>query len=310
MALVRGTLDAREVLLLTGTDTRGVVYGVLEVADRVRYASEPLAELGMIRRIVEQPANPIRSITRLFCSDVEDKSWFYDKEFWQQYLSMLIGQRFNRFNLTLGLGYNSPRRVPDSYFYFAYPFLVSVAGYDVRADGLPDEERERNLAMLRWISDEATGYGLDFQLALWTHAYEFRDSPDVNYPIVGLAAKNHATYCRDALHQLLEACPSISGVTFRAYSESGIPEGSYEFWRTVFEGVGRVHRKVEIDLHSKGIEHRLLDMALAMGKPVNVSPKYWAEHMVPYHQAAIRSLEWQKPMPNPNRRSSRRADSC
>ena len=36
----------------------------------------------------------------------------------------------------------------------------------------------------------------------------------------------------------------------------------------------------------------MIDRALATGMPVNVSPKYWAEHLgMPYHQAAIRELE-------------------
>ena len=36
----------------------------------------------------------------------------------------------------------------------------------------------------------------------------------------------------------------------------------------------------------------MIDRALATGMPVNVSPKYWAEHLgLPYHQAAIRELE-------------------
>ncbi|MBI4658320.1 MAG: hypothetical protein HY735_05625, partial [Verrucomicrobia bacterium] len=292
LGLVRGSAGAQPVLLACGADVRGLVYGVLELADRVEHADDPVVALRQVERIVERPANPIRSIARLFSSEAEDKPWFYDKSFWRQYLSMLIAQRFNRFNLTLGLGYNAPRRVPDSYFYFAYPFLVTVPGYDVTARGLPAEERERNLAMLRWISEEATERGLHFQLALWTHAYQFVDSPDVNYAITGLTPENHAAYCRDALHTLLEACPAIKGVTFRCHSESGIPQGSYEFWRTVFDGVARCRRRLEIDIHSKGIEHSLLEMALKTGLPVNVSPKYWAEHMgLPYHQTVIQEGE-------------------
>ncbi len=292
LALVRGRVANRAVLLVSGADVRGLVYAALEVADRAAYASDPTAAWRSIDRVVEQPANPIRSVARLFSSDVEDKGWFYDREFWRRYLSMLVAQRFNRFSLTLGLGYNAPRNVPDSYFYFAYPFLLAVPGYEVSARGLPDAERDRNLAMLRWIGEETTARGLHFQLGLWTQAYEFINSPDVNYPIVGLTPQTHGPYCRDALQRLLEACPAIQGVTFRCHSESGIPQGSYEFWPLIFEGVARCGRRVEIDIHSKGIEHSLLAMALKTGLPVNVSPKYWAEHMgLPYHQTAIQKGE-------------------
>ncbi|HTX98396.1 MAG TPA: hypothetical protein VMG09_00110, partial [Bacteroidota bacterium] len=103
-------------------------------------------------------------------------------------------------------------------------------------------------------------------------------------------------YCRDALRQLLQACPSIGGVTFRIHGESGVTEGSYDFWKTVFDGVATCGRSVGIDLHAKGIDDRLIDVALATGMPVTVSPKYWAEHLgMPYHQADIRAFEIPKP---------------
>jgi hypothetical protein len=292
LALVSGRDGGRPVLLACGRDARGLAYAVLEVADRVAQSEEPSQSLAPIAPTIEQPANPIRSIARLFTSDLEDKPWFHDAEFWRRYLAMLMSQRFNRVSLTLGLGYNFPRRVRDAYLYFAYPFLLAVPGYDVHVPGLPAAERDRNLAMLRLISEEAKLRGLDFQLGLWTHAYEWIDSPDANFRIAGLTPENHAAYCRDALRALLEACPAIHGVTFRIHGESGIPERSYEFWRTVFDGIARCGREVEIDMHAKGIDQEMIEIALATGMPVNVSPKYWAEHMgLPYQQASIRELE-------------------
>ncbi len=243
--------------------------------------------------IVEQAANPIRSIARLFTSEVEDKEWFHDRDFWGRYLSMLIAQRFNRFSLTFGLGYNFPRNVRDAYFYFPYPFLLSVPNYEVCAVGLSEAERNRNLETLRFISDETAKRGLHFQLGLWTHSYEFLDSPDANYTIEGLTPEIHAAYCRDELRELLQTCPSISGVTFRVHGESGIPEGSYDFWRTVFDGIVACGRFVEIDMHAKGTDKDIIDIALSTPRSgVNMSPKYWAEHMgLPYQQASIRELE-------------------
>ena len=127
------------------------------------------------------PGQRVRSVMRLFASDVEDKAWYNDRGFWRDYLSLLAAQRFNRFNLAFGLGYDAPSNLRDTYFYFAYPFLVAVPGYDVRATNLPDAERDHNLEMLRFISDEAAARGLDFQLGLWTHAYRWIDSPDANH---------------------------------------------------------------------------------------------------------------------------------
>ncbi len=275
-----------------GTDQRGLVYAVLELADRVEHDGDPVAALRPERPLIGAASNTVRSVTRLFCSDVEDLGWYRDEAFWRRYLSMLVSQRFNRFSLTFGLGYNFHRGVTDAYLYFAYPFLVSVPGYDVRVPQLPDDERQRNLAALRFVSDEAVAVGLDFQLGLWTHAYQWIDSPDAHHTIDGLTPDTHAGYCRDAVRTLLEACPSIGGVTLRIHGESGVPEESWEFWRAVFGGVADCGRPVGIDLHAKGLDGVTLGHALDTGLPVTVSPKFWAEHMgLPYHQAAIRESE-------------------
>ncbi len=292
LALVPGRVGGKPVVMTTGPDVRGLVYAILELADRVTFAGDPVAVLRGVDPSIEKPANSIRSMTRLFVSDIEDKPWFYDKAFWQEYLSMLVAQRFNRFSLTLGLGYDSPRNVVDSYFIFAYPYLVTVPGYEVQVRGLPAGERQRNLAALQYISSEAARRGLHFQLGLWGHNYQCSNSPNVNYLIDGLDEENHAPYCRDAVRTLLEACPAISGITFRAHHESGIPNGSFGFWGTVFQGVAECGRRVEIDLHAKGISFRQVQMALDTGQPVRVTPKLTAEHQgLPAHQAAMRERE-------------------
>ncbi len=292
LSLTARTAGGRTVLTASGRDPRGLVYALLDLADRVRYGAGPLAALPLGAAVVERPANRIRSVTRCFVSDVEDKPWYQDRAFWPPYLSMLAAQRFNRFSLAFGIGYDFTRQIRDCYFHFAYPFLLDVPGYRVRAVPLPDAERDRNFEMLRYISEQTVARGLQFQLALWTHAYQWTDSPDANYRIEGLTPENHAAYCRDALYRVLEACPGISGVTFRVHGESGIAEGSYQFWKTVFDGIVRTGRRIEIDMHAKGMDDQMIQAALSTGLPVNISPKFWAEHMgLPYHQAAIRELE-------------------
>ncbi len=246
--------------------------------------------------IAERPANTIRSVTRLFTSDVEDKPWYNDREMWPRYLTMLATQRFNRFNLSFGIGYDFLRSVTDAYFLFAYPFLLDVPGYHVRVPQLPDAERDRNLEMLQFISEQTVARGLEFQLGIWMHGYEWINSPHPNYTIEGLTAETHGPYCRDAVRALLKACPAVSGVTFRIHGESGVEEGSYQFWKTVFEGVATCGRKVEIDMHAKGMDQTMMDTAVATGLPIKISPKYWAEHFgMPYHQADIREVERPKP---------------
>ncbi|MGE5812637.1 MAG: hypothetical protein ACM339_14100 [Ignavibacteria bacterium] len=269
---------------------------MLELSDRVRYSYQPLDLLNIQKPIVEQPANTIRSLARLFVSEIEDKPWFYDHEMWKQYLTMAAAQRFNRFNLSMGIGYDFLQNVTDAYFLFAYPFFLSVPGYNVRVPQLPDAEREKNLEMLKFISDQTAARGIQFQLGLWMHGYEWLNSPNPNYTVEGITYENHGPYCRDAVRQLLKTCPAISGITFRIHGESGVTEGSYNFWKAVFEGVATCGRKVEIDMHAKGMDQSMIDVAVGTGLPVTISPKYWAEHLgLPYHQADIREFEIPKP---------------
>jgi len=296
LGLVPVQIDDKQILLACGNDVRGIVYAVLELADRVQYSNHPLDALNIQKPVIEQPANVIRSLNRIFVSDIEDKPWFNDKEMWKQYLTMITAQRFNRFSLGLGIGYDFLQNVTDAYFLFAYPFFLSVPGYTVRVPQLSDAERENNLDMLKFISEQTAARGIQFQLGIWMHGYEWINSPHPNYTIEGLNQETHGPYCRDAIRQLLKACPAISGVTFRSHGESGVNEGSYNFWKTVFEGVATCGRKVEIDLHAKGIDQTMIDAAVATRMPVNVSPKYWAEHLgLPYHQADIRAYEIPKP---------------
>ena len=277
-----------------GYDSRGLMYALLELADRVAHTGS----LEGPAALQEQPANRIRSIARPFVSEVEDKAWFYDRDGWREYLTMLTTNRFNRFSMTFGIGYDFTREVRDSYFHFPYPFLVRVPGYDAQVPGVSDAERQRNLDTLRFIGEETAARGMHFQLGIWTHAYNFDDSPNADRRITGLNPANHAQYCRDALRAVLEACPAIGGLTLRTHGESGVPEESYPFWKTVFEGVTAVKRPVELDLHAKGLDWPMVELTQATGMPVTLSPKYWAEHMgLPYHQAAIRELEMPKPRP-------------
>ncbi|HEY1800897.1 MAG TPA: hypothetical protein VGG46_08185 [Terriglobales bacterium] len=307
LRLTPGKVGTVPAVLVSATDPRGFVYGLLELAERVQFGENPVEALRLTQIIEEKPANEVRCVSRYFCGELEDKPWYDDKSFWSEYLDTLVASRFNRFTLAYGLEYDFPRGVTDDYFVFAYPYLVDVPGYpEVRvtqlaaADGtrlanpkpLSKEEREKNLEMLRFIASETGARGLQFQLGLWTHAYEWTDSPNAYHRITGLSPETHARYCRDALAMILKECPEIQGLTMRVHGESGIPEGSYSFWQTVFEAIAGAGRTIEIDMHAKGVDEKIIEVAVATGMPVKLGAKYSAEHQsLGYQQADIRALE-------------------
>ena len=281
-------------ITVVARDPRGFVYALTELADRAEHAEA--GSLDGPFPLVEQPATPVRAVSRLFVSEVEDKPWLHDTTQWLAYLDMLVANRFNRFSLALGMGYDYPYHnnlVSDVYLHFPYPFLLDVPGHAVRVKELPDSERDANMAALRFIGREAARRGLDFQLQLWTQRYDFDDSPDANYTVDGVDEANIAGYCRDAVALLLREVPEITGLTFRIHVEGGISEGDYGFWRTVFGAIKDAGRPVLIDMHAKGLDETTLDLGLETGMPTAVSPKYLAEHMgLPYQTSAIREREY------------------
>ncbi len=292
LAIVSAQSGSRRTVLACGRDARGLVYALTELADRVENAPDALEALVLTETIAEEPANEVRSWSRLFTSEVEDKPWYNDRAMWPRYFDMLATQRFNRFNLGFGIGYDFLRGVTDAYFLFTYPFLLDVPGYKVRVPQLPEAERENNLAMLQSIGQQCVARGIEFHIGLWMHGYVWMDSPHANYTVEGLDAATHGPYCRDALRLLLQKVPEISGVTFRIHGESGVPEGSFDFWKTVFDGAVTCGRTVAIDMHTKGMSKPMIQVALDTGMPVSMSPKFWAEHLgMTYHQADIRKIE-------------------
>ena len=297
--LTPGAANGVRTLRALSNGPLGLSYAVLELADRVRYAADADLGLDFAGVYSERPTNRVRSMARSFVSAIEDKAWYYDKGFWSDYLDMLVANRFNRFALFFGFGYDFPRNITDDYFQLPYPFLFDVAGYDVRLNPpLPAGERERNLEMIKFISSETAARGMHFQLGIWTHVYEWIDSPHAAHRIEGLSRATHAPYCRDALARLLAECPAIEGVTFRIHVESGIADGAFDFWRTLFKGFNGAGRPVEIDMHAKGITEEMIAIAAETGMPMSVSPKFSGEHMgLGYHQADIREYE----IPTPER---------
>ena len=310
--LASGELAGSPAVLVDAGDARGFVYGLLELAERVQIEPNPYAALQVAQPVEDQPANEVRCVSRYFCSEIEDKPWYYDRNFWPAYLDTLVASRFNRFCFAYGLEYDFPRGVTDDYLHLPYPYLVDVPGYsNVRVvqlrtpEGKPlpepvplsAEERNRNFEALKYIAAQTGSRGLHFQLGIWTHAYAWTASPNAYHRIEGLTPETHARYCRDALAIILKECPQIQGLTMRVHGESGIPEGSYGFWKTLFEAIAGAGRTINIDMHAKGVNQTMIDIAVATGMPVTLGAKYSAEHQgLGYQQADIRALE----IPNPN----------
>ena len=107
LALARGKAQNRSVILAAGSDARGLVYALLELADRVNFAADPLrAETG--RRSANGRPMPSAAFPAFSPATWRTKPGFTTANSGRLTSTMLAANRFNRFNLALGLGYDAP----------------------------------------------------------------------------------------------------------------------------------------------------------------------------------------------------------
>ena len=143
-----------DVTLVTGCDDSGTLYGCMELADRIkkdgtlpkdfRFTDKPLMVLrgpciGMQktqllpgRRVYEYPYTP------------ENFPFFYDKEFWQEYLDLLVEYRMNTLYLWNGHPFASLVKLDD------YPYALEV----------PEDVYEKNVEMFQYLTHEADKRGI------------------------------------------------------------------------------------------------------------------------------------------------------
>ena len=142
-------------IAIRGADDSGVLYGCLELADRIRanggrlpaqidFSDAPVMVLrgpciGMQktyylpgRKVYEYPYTP------------EEFPFFYDKAYWTEYLDHLASLRMNTLYLWNGHPFASLVRLPE------YPAAVEVS----------DEVFARNVEMFRWLATECDRRGI------------------------------------------------------------------------------------------------------------------------------------------------------
>ena len=279
-----------KVLLLSGSDERGLLYTLLETARRVRtYGGCAVEEA---KEYTESPDNQVRCMDRYLLGHL-DNEWFLSEAFWEYYCERLANARFNRFCLILGFdtAYMSP----------PYPFFVEVPGYE--SVGLTERvttSREDNLNALRMIVNTCHRYGIRFVLATWQQRpwTTIQESLVRNLPESETALRD---YCHDGIVALLRAVPEIDIVQFRVNHESGVGTqvSAEDFWNSCQDAVAEAGRQLgkrfTLDLRAKGLTESMVEHGQSLGLDIEVPTKYWCEHAaLPYHLSVMRSEELAK----------------
>jgi len=283
------------VLLVVGADPRGLMYALLDVADRVGWAASVQQPFSEVRDVVEKPCASERALSIYTFNRAYWESRFFDEAYWARYLDMLAQNRFN--SVVVIFGYEN-----GGFLAPCFPYFFDVDGFPgVRMVGLTPEQQQRNLAALNRLIEMAHDRGVKFTVGIWDHIYRGgvqgggipgadaatrQPTPGL---VWGVTAENLVPYTQAALARFVKKVPALDGIQFRMHDESGLKVGEQEvFWRDVFQMMKKEAPNLRLDLRAKGLPDSVIESALTVGVPFRITTKYWMEQMgLPFHPTHI-----------------------
>lgn len=295
LVLWKTTLAGKTAWVLSGSDDRGLMYGLLDLADRIGWAKDRESPFGEVQEVAEKPAVGERAISVYTMNRAYWESRFYDEAYWARYLDQLAQNRFN--SLVVIFGYEN-----GGFLAPAYPYFFDVKEFpDVRMVGIEPQEQQRNLLALNRLIDMAHERGIRFTVGIWDHIYRggvqgggvpgTRNAPDQPVPglVWGVTAENLTNYTKVALKKFLEVVPNLDAIQFRMHNESGLKEGEQgSFWADVFAMMRQTAPNLRLDLRAKELPEEVIQSALDAGINFRIATKYWMEQMgMPYHPTLV-----------------------
>ena len=290
LVIRRAAWNGKPAFLVAGSDDRGLMYALLDVADRIGWATDAANPLSEVKDCAEKPAVAERALSMFTFHRAHFESFFYDEAFWARYLDTLARNRFNTFALLFGY---------ENWGYFAppYPYFSDVEGFpEVRVVGITREQQQRNLEALNRAIRMTHERGLNFTLGIWDHIYrggvqgptDQAQKPTEGL-VWGLTAEKLVPYTKVALAKFLKLVPGIDALQFRMHGESGLKRAEMDtFWTNVYQVMKDSGGKIRFDARAKEFPDSLIDRALEMGVPIRICTKYWAEQMgLPFHPTHV-----------------------
>ncbi|MCR8666745.1 hypothetical protein NO995_03565 [Aestuariibaculum sp. M13] len=143
-----------QVTYIEGTDASGVLYGTLDLVDRIsetkvlpdsinKKDAPEMVLRGTVIGIQKPEYLPGRTVYE-YPYTPENFPWFYDKDLWIEYLDMMVDNRFNSLYLWNGHPFASLVKLDD------YPFAVEVS----------DEDFKKNEEIFKFVTEEANKRGI------------------------------------------------------------------------------------------------------------------------------------------------------
>ena len=229
--------------VVTGSDPSGILYGEIELADRIRTTGALPTGIDL----TDHPALKLRGTCigmqkpELTYEDAEydypytpkDFPFFYDKAAWTKYLDMLAEERYNTLYLWNGHPFTSLLKLPK------YP----------EAQELTTTQLEQNIAMFKWLTAEADKRGIWVLQGFYNIHLSHNFARAHNLPF-HLSAPNPeaSAYTRYAISEFVREYPNAG--LMMTLGEALSPHRGVE-WLTqtiipgVKDGLAQLHTTVE-----------------------------------------------------------------
>ncbi len=283
------------VWVINGSDDRGLMYGLMDVTERINWNSDTVDPLAAIIPITESPDVVTRAISIYTMNRAYWESRFYNEDYWARYMDMLVKNRFN--SLVVIFGYENAGFLAP-----CYPYFFNVDGFpEIKMGNITAAEQEKNLMALNQMIEMAHERGLDFKVGIWDHIYrggvqagglteEELATFDTNHMVVGVNAENLPSYTKAALTEFMKNVPNLDGIQFRMHNESGLKRGEEMalFWSEIFTMIKTISPDFQIDLRAKELPESIIRIASNLGLNFTITTKYWMEQMgLPFHPTHI-----------------------
>ncbi|MEW5946932.1 MAG: hypothetical protein AB1742_12120 [bacterium] len=270
-----GTVKKEGATLIAGagSDAVGAMYAAYEIAERIEM--NPAAPLERAAQTgVFNPFVKIRAVNPFFHTQAfEDAgSWYYDVDFWADYLDLLSRSRYNLLDVHAMYDIVTTR-FPNAYLYL----LRSGEFPEV---GIPSGKADLNLKMFNRIIAMAKERGIRTSLmsyhASWSLTAREEDAP--RRP----SDEELAAYTREMVRRIIGDCPDLWMIGFRI-GESGRSE---EFFRRSYiAGIKDAARPVNMFTRTwLAAPDYVREIADAYPGRTYIEIKYNGEHLgLPYH---------------------------
>jgi hypothetical protein len=281
----------KSVWVISGSDDTGLMYGLLDVAERIGWSAGPKSPMSEVTEITEQPDVSERAVSLYTMNRRYWESRFYDETYWARYLDMLAQNRFN--SMVVIFGYEN-----GGFLAPCYPYFFDTEGFpDVTMVGITPQEQKRNLDALNRLIQMAHDRGIRFTVGIWDHIYRggvqgggaagadvVSDKP-VHGLVWGVNSDNLTSYNKTALAKFVKLVPDLDAIQFRMHNESGLKRNEQVgFWQDVFKMIKEVSPDLSLDLRAKELPEAVVQSALDVGVKFRITTKYWMEQMgLPFH---------------------------